>query len=169
MELEELRVGVISVMKEIPDLSHFPLDELTKIPLGLMRKGTALRHGVCRWNRGAPLEIHAIKGVNLHPDILDERWSRYAKFVLYHEFLHALGHRYHDNEFYTMEGLWPDEAAIEMKEQFSDFVMKKYCKWELICTSCNLTHLRSRRPTGRYNCLKCKSRMACNRRELVGS
>ena len=160
---------MISIMKKIPDLSHFPLDELTIVPLGLMRKVTALRHGVCRWNRGAPLEIHSIKGVNLHPDILDERWSRYAKFVLYHEFLHALGHRYHDSDFYFLEGLWPDEEAIDMKVQFSDFVMKKYCKWELVCSSCNLTQLRSRRTTGRYICRKCKSPMVFNRREQVAS
>ena len=168
MELEELRASVISVMREIPDLSHFPLDELTKIPLGLMRKGTALRHGVCRWNRGAPLEIGSIKGVNLHPDILDDRWSRYAKFVLYHEFIHALGHRYHDTDFYLMEGLWPDQEAIGMKVQFSDFVMEKNCRWELVCSSCNLIHLRSRRTNGRYICRKCKSPMAFNRREQVG-
>ena len=166
MELEERGLRVISVMEEIPELSHLPLDALKNIPLGRLRKGSTRRHGVCRWNRGAAIDINDIKAINIHPDALNERWSRYADKVLYHEFLHALGFYNHDDEFYRMEELWSDAEAFGMKRGFSDFLMDKYCKWELACPSCELRDLRSRRPKGRYFCKKCKSVMDCLEREL---
>jgi predicted SprT family Zn-dependent metalloprotease len=172
MELEERGLRVISVMKQIPELSHLPVDSLNKIPLGWLTKRSILTHGICRFDknlrsrkRRGPLAVEHIK---INPEFAqNEKWSRYADHTLYHEFLHALGFWNHNEEFRKMEGLWPDIEASGMGKEFSDFLQDKYCKWELACPSCEWKVLYSRRPDPRstYICKKCKSIMDCFERE----
>ena len=38
-------------------------------------------------------------------------WLDYARFVLYHEYLHALGNRFHDAHFRNLELQWPHSGA----------------------------------------------------------
>ena len=161
-DIGERAQGVISVMERIGELSHLPIDQLHRVPLGLLKEGTYGRHGVCRFKRGSkiPLSPLKVRCIEVHPLLLTEEWSRYADFVLYHEFLHALlpvsGH---GPEFRALESLWPDEGADAMGGGFRDFIRERrsdILKWELHCPNCEWRYLRKKPMIGR-RCAKCKT------------
>ena len=92
------------------------LDQLRRIPLGVLRRGTVRRHGVTRWIRGARpdrLRPHEVRVIDLHPALLTPEWWPYACFVLHHELIHATGHRRHDAAFRRWESSWPSPAKEE--------------------------------------------------------
>ena len=161
-DLGERSQRVISVMRGIDGVSHLRVDQLHRVPLGLLREGTYGRHGVCRFKRGSktPLSPLKVRCIEIHPQLLTEEWSRYADFVLFHEFLHALlpvsGH---GPEFRALEALWPDEEADDMVNGFSDFIRERrsdILKWELHCPNCEWRYLRKKPMVGR-RCVKCKA------------
>ena len=161
-DLEERSQRVISVMGGIDGLSHLRVDQLHRVPLGLLKRGTYGRHGVCRFKRGSkvPLSPSKVRCIEIHPLLLTEEWSRYADFVLYHEFLHALlpvsGH---GPEFRALESLWPDEEADDMGRGFSNFIRERrpdILKWELRCPNCEWRYLRKKPMIG-GRCVKCKA------------
>ena len=161
-ELEERSQRVISVMRGISEISHLRIDHLHRVPLGLLKEGTYGRHGVCRFKRGSqiPLGPLKVRCIDIHPLLLTEEWSRYADFVLYHEFLHALlpvsGH---GPEFRDLESLWPDEGADAMGNGFRDFIRERrsdILKWKLMCPSCGEV-FRTKKPMVTYMCRKCKT------------
>ena len=164
MDLESRGLGVISRMRTIPGISDLPVEQLPSIPLGLLRRNATRLHAVCRYRRGvrkkdgvSPSDVRCI---DVHPYALTEEWSRYADFVLYHEFLHALlpvtGH---GPGFRALESLWPDEEADAMGNGFRDFIRERrsdILKWELHCPSCGWSYMRKKPMTGR-RCVKCKT------------
>ena len=161
-DLGERSQRVISVMGEIGELSHLRIDQLHRVTLGLLKEGTYGRHGVCRFKRGSeiPLSPLKVRCIEIHPLLLTEEWSRYADFVLYHEFLHALlpvsGH---GSEFRALESLWPDEEADAMGDGFRDFIRERrsdILKWKLMCPSCGEV-FRTKKPMVTYRCGKCKT------------
>ena len=94
-DLEERGQGVISIMRGMQGVSHLPVDLLDGVPLGMLRRSATRLHAVCRYRRGVrksegvtPADVRCI---DVHPYALTEEWSRYADFLLYHEYLHALG------------------------------------------------------------------------------
>jgi len=158
--LELMGGRVISVMGRIPEISHLPVGELGEIPLGLLRRSATRLHAVCRYRRGVrkaegvtPSDVRCI---DVHPYALTEEWSRYADFLLYHEYLHALGLSNHGREFREMEALWPDEVARGMGDDFGRHLREKSSNWLWVCRSCGNSHPRSRRGNGRYRCRDCK-------------
>ena len=151
MDLEGRALRVISVMKQIPELSDLPIDELEKIPLGGLRESSVGTHGLCTWNRISN-EVEMIK---IHPHALTEEWSRYADHILYHEYLHALGFHGHNSVFREMEALWPDAEAKGMDSDFTEFLLEKNHKWVAECTGCG-EKWRSVRPFREGGiCVKC--------------
>jgi len=173
-DLEERSQRVISVMGGIGELSHLRIDQLDRVPLGLLKEGTYGRHGVCRFKRGSKIPLNPLKVrcIDVHPLLLTEEWSRYADFVLYHEFLHALlpvsGH---GPEFRALESLWPDEGADAMGNGFRDFIRERrsdILKWELHCPSCGWSYMRKKPMTGR-RCVKCKTTLENTERKPVST
>ncbi len=156
-------------MRGIDEISHLPVDCLHRIPLGLLKEGTYGRHGVCRFKRGSktPLGPLKVRCIEIHPQLLTEEWSRYADFVLFHEFLHALlpvpGH---GPEFRALESLWPDEEADAMGNGFRDFIRERrsdILKWKLLCPSCGQI-FRTKKPMVSYRCMKCKTTLVKSER-----
>ena len=115
--LKERALKVISVMKTIPELQHFPLNDLKKVPLGLLRDKSVHRHGVCRYNFSNRRGISEwdctkhVEIVKIHPLAITDKWIHYGNHVIYHEFLHALGFSNHGKEFRRLEALWPYHEA----------------------------------------------------------
>ena len=160
MDLEERGQAVITRMRGIPAFSHLPVDDLPTIPLGLLRRSATRLHAVCRYRRGArksegvaPADVRCI---DVHPYALTDQWSRYADFLLYHEYIHALGISNHGREFRELEALWPDEGARSMGQEFGRYLRERSSKWLWVCPSCGDRHPRSRRGNGRYRCRSCK-------------
>ena len=101
----------------------------------------------------APSDVRCI---DVHPYALTDEWSRYADFLLYHEYLHALGLSNHGREFRELESLWPDTEARSMGERFGMHLRERSAKWLWVCPSCGNRHPRARRGNGRYRCRDCK-------------
>ena len=160
MDLEVRGLSVISKMRGIPGISHLPVQQLPAIPLGLLRRNATRLHAVCRYRRGvrkkdgvSPSDVRCI---DVHPYALTDEWSRYADFLLYHEYLHALGLSNHGREFRELESLWPDTEARSMGEKFGMHLRERSSKWLWVCPSCGNRHPRARRGNGRYRCRDCK-------------
>ena len=113
--LADIAKTVVTRMRQIPQLSLLPVEELQNIPLGRLRRDATRLHAVCRFQKGLrKSEItgpNDVRCVDVHPAALTVEWQRYAAFLLYHEYLHALGFTGHDRTFRNLEALWPDEEA----------------------------------------------------------
>ena len=160
MELPERSASVIQKMRSIDELSRFDLDPLSEIPLGTLRRSSTRLHAICRYKRGVSKSGRTgpsdVRCIDVHPYSMTEEWSRYADFLLYHEYIHALGIPNHGREFRFLEGLWPDEGARSMGQEFGRYLRERSAKWLWVCPSCNDRHPRSRRGNGRYRCRSCK-------------
>ena len=161
-ELVELSGEVIGKMQKISQLQDLPLSELHKIPLGRLRRDAVRLHAVCRYNKGVNKQSNYltptdVRCVDLHPDSMSEQWRKYAAFLLYHEYLHALGFTGHDRTFRALEKLWPDVDGQTMGKAFGEHLRKNSASWLWQCTDCGCSHARSKRSNGRYSCRTCKT------------
>ena len=159
ISLEEMSSSVIEEMMNMQDLSDLYLEGLSQIPLGNLRINAIRLHAVCRYKKGVKktdeISPDNVRCIDIHPRVLKDRWRRYAKFLLYHEFLHALGFPNHGKEFRRLEALWHDGEAREMGRSFSSYNRKLNGRWLWICPSCDMKHVRSKRSNGRYRCRLC--------------
>ena len=60
--------------------------------IGSFEKNATQRHGVTRFRVGrnaVELRTEDVETIDLHPHLLNENWEDYARFVLYHEYLHV--------------------------------------------------------------------------------
>lgn len=157
--LDNLASSVVLKMQQIPQLSGLPITELEAIPLGRLRKDATRLHAVCRYQKGVrKAEISGpadVRCVDVHPAALTQDWQRYAAFLLYHEYLHALGFAGHDKTFRNLEALWPDEEARGMGKSFGLHLRKRAAKWLWTCPQCAKEYARNRRGKGRYRCRNC--------------
>ena len=158
--LTRLASNVVHTMHQIPQLSLLPVNELQNIPLGRLRRDATRLHAVCRYQKGVrkseisgPVDVRC---VDVHPAALTNDWQRYAAFLLYHEFLHALGFAGHDKTFRNLEALWPDLKARNMGKSFGNHLHKRAAKWLWTCPQCSKEHQRTRRGRGRYRCRECQ-------------
>lgn len=147
-------------MRSIDELSRFDLDLLSEIPLGILRRDSTRLHAICRYKKGVskagrtgPSDVRCI---DVHPYSVTEQWIRYADFLLYHEYLHALGISDHGREFRYLESLWSDTEARLMGQKFGLHLRERSAKWLWVCPSCGNRHPRARRGNGRYRCRDCK-------------
>ena len=159
--LEEMRDSVIEEIRNMPELSRFHVDGLSRIPLGKLRSNAVRLHAVCRYKKGVrkkdkilPLDV---KCIDIHPRVLNFKWMKYAKFLLYHEYLHALGFSNHGKQFRRLEALWYDQDARNMGHSFGVFIRKLNDRWLWCCPSCGIRYSRSKKSNGRYRCRSCNS------------
>lgn len=158
-KLIELQNIVLPVMRILTLIDQEMEKKLKEIPLGLIRKNATRMHAVCRFKRGPKgytKTIDDVKEVAIHPEALNEEWIHYARFLMYHEYLHAIGNIRHDAVFRELENRWPDEDAKNAGKEFGRFLRSKSAKWNWTCPECNKTHPRSRKSNGRYLCRICK-------------
>jgi predicted SprT family Zn-dependent metalloprotease len=153
--LEGMRSTVINGMALMPFVHEGMLETLHEVQLGLLKKTATQRHGVTRWERGTDGAL-TVKTVDLHPALLDPSWRDYATFVLYHEFLHALGWRAHDAEFRALEASWPDVAGSHRGPSFTHAMRFSRASWLWKCPQCSKEFPRQRRGAGRYVCRTCR-------------
>mmetsp|Transcript_53594 Transcript_53594/g.174412 ORF Transcript_53594/g.174412 Transcript_53594/m.174412 type:complete len:291 (+) Transcript_53594:94-966(+) len=120
-EIPALRSHVLTLMRSIPELPEYRFDELGSIPIGRLRCDATCTHGIYR------LPLNGVRSsIRIHPVALDRpEWHAYARFLLYHEFLHALGFDRHDCTFRTVERMWDrvdPEARTVTGEKFTNFL-----------------------------------------------
>ena len=151
--LNSLRLHVMEVMESLRLLDETSTQRLEDVPLGLLRSNATQRHGATRWRREAG-GLRLVT-VDLHPRLLDDGWSAYAAFVLYHEFLHAIGWRAHNRDFRTMESAWPDAEARTLGPSFTQAMRAEQASWWWVCTSCSGRYPRKKPSRGRYQCRSC--------------
>tara|TARA_B100001750_G_scaffold239537_1_gene247746 strand:+ start:8639 stop:9208 length:570 start_codon:yes stop_codon:yes gene_type:complete len=162
--LESLRFRVIGIMSQIDSLAEINLQPLTEVPLATLRKNATRLHGVCRYNKGidkrrtdlSPLDV---REVALHPESLKNEWIRYAEFLMFHEFLHAIGFSGHNRVFRELESHWPDTGAKEMGIEFSKYLRQRNAKFAWKCPNCHWQTNRSLRAAGRYICRTCRVKL----------
>ncbi|MGY8670050.1 MAG: hypothetical protein ACKVJ7_03260 [Candidatus Poseidoniales archaeon] len=155
--LDDIRKIVFEVMATLDMWSSSELAELKPITLGVLRSNATRRHGVTRWKLGSspPLVSKKVDTIDLHPQLLTEKWLAYGAKVLFHEYLHALGNIKHDSAFYSLESLWPSKEAKEMGRSFTTEMSENRALWIWRCAKCSVSHYRQRRSNGRYQCRKC--------------
>lgn len=159
LSLEKTSLSVIEEMMNMPDLSDLHVEGLSQIPLGKLRINAVRLHAVCRYKKGVKktdeISPDSVRCIDIHPRALNDQWSRYANFLLFHEFLHALGFSNHGKEFRRLEALWHDREACEMGRSFSAYLRDLNARWLWVCPSCDMKHTRSKRSNGRYRCRLC--------------
>jgi len=152
--LLRLREHVVSHMNDLGMLGPGNQELLFNTPLGVLRKNATQRHGVTRWKRHQ--EGLELLTVDLHPRLLTEEWTDYGTFVMFHEFIHALGWRAHDAEFRSLEARWPNKQAVSQGPLFTNTLRLEQAKWIWYCPSCEGKFPRKRRANGRFQCRGCK-------------
>ncbi len=155
--LDDMRTIVFEVMATLDKWSSSELAELQPITLGVLRSTATRRHGVTRWKLGStpPLIAEKVDNIDLHPQLLTEKWLAYGAKVLFHEYLHALGNIKHDSVFKRLESLWPSKEAKEMGRSFTTAMCHIRAQWIWRCLNCSVSHYRQKRCNGRYKCRKC--------------
>lgn len=154
--LQELRTEVLFVMSSMDLVEPSRLTPLEEIPLGVLRTSATQRHGVTRWRRRSGKEV-VVECVDMHPKLLESRWTGYARFVLYHEFLHALGWKSHNAEFRQQEAKWPEIVVASQGRDFTQAMRKKRARWLWSCPTCQQELPRQRKASGRYLCRGCRT------------
>ncbi len=153
--LERLREEVLGQMETMDFIDRNMVEQLRQQALGVLRKSATQRHGVTRWNRLPDGQLK-VDSVELHPVLLQPSWWEYAAFVLYHEFLHALGWRAHDPVFRALEACWPHAEAAAMGPSFTHAMRSSRASWMWRCPQCEQQYPRQRKAAGRYLCRTCR-------------
>ena len=64
-----------------------------------MRSDSTRKHAVCRYKKGVRKEGRRgpidVSRIDIHPFVLSKRWENYARYLLFHEYIHALGFSNH--------------------------------------------------------------------------
>jgi predicted RNA-binding Zn-ribbon protein involved in translation (DUF1610 family) len=170
--LELLRYRVLATMASMESLDSENLTPLADIPLGKLRVDATRLHAVCRYHKGVQksdpsLGPNDVRKVAVHPVALAPEWERYAEFLLFHEFLHALGHAGHDRIFRKLEADWPDYEATQMGETFGTHLRERNAKWRWLCPQCGWNTARSVKSRGRYLCRGCRVKLVDESLELT--
>ena len=155
-DLDALRVEVLAEMVSIGLLDEDGRQRLDHVPLGVLRSNATQRHGVTRWSSDEHGRLK-VDVVDLNPHLLVEHWRDYAAFVLFHEFLHVLGHRAHDRTFRALEARWPNGAASARGKAFTHARRLARASWHWVCSTCGERYPRQRKGGGRYMCRRCKT------------
>ena len=154
--MEHHRTHVLATMRALELIDAQAESILFNVRLGVLRSSATQRHGATRWVRETNGAL-TVDVVDLHPNLLTDEWSDYAQFVLFHEFLHVLGHRAHDSAFRTLERSWPDRGASQQGKAFTHARRMARATWHWVCPSCDQRFPRQRRGGGRYLCRTCRT------------
>ena len=157
--LSSLKEDVLSQMESMSLWEQEAIFPLHSIPLAVLRRNATQRHGVTRFRRGSQastLKTEDVETIDLHPRLLHDAWLDYARFVLYHEYLHALSNRFHDANFRNLELQWP-HAGAERGREFTKYLRKRTATWLWVCKSCEKEYPRRRKANGRFRCRTCST------------
>ena len=155
-ELDALQVEVLAEMMAIGMLDEDGRRRLDAVPLGVLRSNATQRHGVTRWSMDGRGHL-MVDVVELNPHLLNDNWRDYAAFVLFHEYLHVLGHRAHDRTFRALEARWPHTTAAARGKAFTHARRLARASWHWVCPTCDERYPRQRKGSGRYMCRRCKT------------
>ena len=160
VKLDKLRSIVLDLMLDMEVWNKTNTQVLKQIKLGVLRKNATQRHGVTRWKIGSDisnLNPQDVELIDIHPELLEERWNAYAAFVLHHEYIHALGFRAHDSTFRRLEAAWPGRAAARHANEFTEALRRARAMWLWVCNECERTYPRQKPSNGRYRCRTCRT------------
>ncbi len=158
-DIENLSSTVLSWMRKQHFFSNKEVDALSQVKVGKMRRNATQKHGVCRYIRGTDVTCPGlgpkdVDRIDIHPSLLCNDWWDYAKQVMYHEYLHALGHYAHDNAFFRLENAWDDPDRSRGKA-FTELMRRANAKWLWVCSSCSKEYPRRKKSSGNYKCRSC--------------
>ena len=107
--LENMSDFVIEEMKNIPDLSELHIGGLSQIPLGKLRINAVRLHAVCRYKKGVrktdQISPVSVKCIDIHPLALNDKWAKYANFLLFHHELPLPYYKIRQDELLSLKGL----------------------------------------------------------------
>ncbi len=157
-EIVELKQLVLEVMSSMDLWSKEQLTKLLELDIGLLRSNATQRHGVTRWKKGIinPTKIDDVEVIDLHPELLTQKWKPYGAWVLHHEYIHALGYLAHDRIFRELENLWPSSESSKMGPKFTEYLREKRAKWIWKCPKCSKEFPRQKKGLGKYMCRNCR-------------
>tara|TARA_B100001079_G_scaffold238980_1_gene222968 strand:- start:41 stop:589 length:549 start_codon:yes stop_codon:yes gene_type:complete len=158
VKLDKLRSIVLDLMLDMEVWNETNTQVLKQIKLGVLRKNATQRHGVTRWKIGSDvtnLTPQDVEVIDIHPELLDDKWNAYAAFVLHHEYIHALGFREHNSKFRFLENEWPGNRASKHGSEFTEFLRFRNAKWIWNCNKCGKDFPRKKPSRGRYKCREC--------------
>lgn len=157
--IDEISQFVIGTMSEIDEFRVFPIHELRNVKIGLLRMDSTRKHAVCRYHRGVDKNARNgaidVRSIDLHPLVLSEEWRSYARYLMFHEYIHALGISNHGARFKRLDSTWPRPEDKNLGLEFHRFASRINFKWTWKCQSCEFSTNRSKRSNGRYLCRNC--------------
>ena len=135
------------------------VESLKGVEIGLLRRNATQKHGVCRYRRDTDVNSPAlgprdVKCIDIHPSLLTEKWWNYGQKVLYHEFLHALGHFFHNSDFRRLEDAW-DGPEKELGRIFTEVMRRANASWLWVCDGCFKEFPRRKQGRGKFRCRDC--------------
>ena len=150
--LSQLRHNVISKMRVFVDInnerffSDYELSQLSKIEVSFLTKNSISRHGLTtNLDKSKKISPSNCK-VRLNRKLFEEKYSLYAEFVLYHEYIHCLGNFSHDKNFRQLENLWPNVEKMSIfGRQLTRELQENNSQWAWTCSKCGFIVKRSTR------------------------
>ena len=159
--MTELSFSVIEVMKGIEQFGNFDLEDLASIDIGLLRSDSTRRHAVCRYKKGISKKDRSgpsdVRRIDIHPCVLKKGWENYARYLLFHEYIHALGISNHGPRFRALDSEWPNPTDRDIGKRFYLYLLRRNGKWIWRCRECQFFVIRTERCNGRYLCRRCMS------------
>ena len=161
IQITELSFSVIEVMRDIEQFGNFDLEDLASIDIGVLRSDSTKKHAVCRYKKGISKNYRSgpsdVRRIDLHPFVLNERWENYARYLLFHEYIHALGISNHGPSFRALDSKWPNPTDRDIGKRFHLYLLRRNGKWIWRCGECQFFVIRTLRSNGRYLCRRCIS------------
>ena len=112
-----------------------------------------VQKGCKKGGRRGPIDVSRI---DIHPFVLSKRWENYARYLLFHEYIHALGFSNHGPSFRALDSSWPNSDDRDLGKRFYLYLLKKMENGSGD-VKCDFFSLRTVRCNGRYLCGKCMS------------
>ena len=150
--LSQLRESVISKMRTFVDKDNerfFPdseLLQLSEIEVSFLSKNSISRHGLTTNLDKSKKLTSSNCAVRLNRKLFEEKYLEYAKFVLFHEYIHCLGNFSHDKNFRQLENLWPEKKQMNIiGRQLTRDLQEVKARWAWTCSKCGFIVKRSSR------------------------
>ena len=157
--IESMVQAVLGWMAEQRYFTKNEIESLKEVKIGMLRRNATQKHGVCRYLRDTDVTSPAlgprdVKCIDIHPILLTEKWWNYGQKVLYHEFLHALGHYSHNSDFRRLEDAWnrPDK---DLGKVFTEYMRRENASWLWVCDGCFKEFPRRKQGRGKFSCRDC--------------
>ena len=148
----QLRYNVISKMRTFVDMdnerffSDNELLQLSDIEVSLLSRNSISRHGLTTNLDKSKKLTSSNCIVRLNKKLFEKKYSQYAEFVLFHEYIHCLGNFSHDKNFRQLENLWPNIREMNtFGRQLTRELQETKSQWAWTCSKCGFIVKRSSR------------------------